>query len=166
MFWKQAHEKAAFKRKRAPSTEGQRTGHTQGRTCAGGGGGSTFKARMLERGIPPGVCDFAWRGDVCRRVNCLFSHLLAAATAPSVALQQQQQQLRALPSSPPPTPPPTLRHQPPHYQAAATVGGGTAGGGAGASRSRSVARFSRHYAPGGRGGASAGGEAGRGAGSN
>ena len=89
MFWKQAPEKTASERKGAPSTGGQRTGHTQGRAGAGGGGGSTFKDRMLERGTPPGVCDFTWRGDVCRRVNCSFSHLLPSGTAPSVAVQQQ-----------------------------------------------------------------------------
>ena len=134
-FWKQGPEKAASKRKGAPSTEGQRTGHSQGRAGAERGGGSTFKARMLERGRPPGVGDFAWRGDVCRRVNCPFSHLPAAGTAPSVVVQQQQ--LQALPP-----PPPTLRHQPPQYHAAAIVGGGAAGGGAGVSRPPSVARYS------------------------
>ena len=88
-------------------------------------------------------------------------------TAPSVAAQQQQQQLQVLPPPPPPPPPaPTLRHQPPQYQAAAIVGGGAAEGGAGVSRPPSVARFSRNYAPGGRGGASAGGGAGRETGSN
>ena len=55
MFWKQAPEKAASKKKGAPSTDGQWTGHSQGRAGAGGGGGFTFRARMPKRGIPPGV---------------------------------------------------------------------------------------------------------------
>ena len=167
MFRKQAPEKAASKRKGAPTTDGQWTARTQGRTGVGGGGGSTFMAPMLERGIPPSVCDFAWCGDVCRRVNCSFSHLLPSGTAPSIAVHQQQLHARPPPPLPPPTPPPpTQRQQPPQYQAAATVGGGVAGGGAGASRPPSVARFSKTYALGGRGGSSAEGGAGRGTGRN
>ena len=148
VFWRRAPEKAASNRKGAPSTDGQWIGHTQGRAGAGGGVGSMFKARMLERGTSPGVCDFTWRGDVCRRENCSLSNPLASGTAPSVAVQQQQQQqqqLQALPPPPPPPlspPPPTLRKQPPQYQAAATDGGGAARGGAGASRPPSIARFS------------------------
>ena len=91
-FWKQAPGNATSESKRALSTEGQRTGHTQDRIGAGGRAGSVFKARVLERETPPGEWDFAWRGDVYRRVNCPFSHLLAAGTAPSVAVQQQQLQ--------------------------------------------------------------------------
>ena len=122
---------------------------------------------MLERGTPSGVCDLAWRGDVRRQVNCSFSNLLAAGTAPSVAVQQQLLQPRPplLPSSLPP-PLPTLRYQPPQYQAATAVGGGAAGGEAGASRPPRVAHFSRNYGPGGLGGASAERRAGRGGGSN
>ena len=59
MLWKQAPEKTPFKKKGAPSTEGKRTGHLQGRASAGGGRGSTLMAFMLERGTPPGMCDFA-----------------------------------------------------------------------------------------------------------
>ena len=80
MSWTQVPEKAASERKGAHSTEGQRTGHLQDPE-----GGSTFEARMQDRGTPPGVCDFAWRGDVFRRVNSLFSYLPATGTAPSVA---------------------------------------------------------------------------------
>ena len=112
---------------------------------------------MLERVTPPGVCDFSWRGDVCRRVNCSFSHLPAAGTATSVAAQQQQ--LQALPSPP-------LRDQPPQYQAAAIVGGGAAGGGAGVSRPPSVARFSKNYAPAAGAGLPSGAERAGGSGSN
>ena len=165
VFWKQAPEKEASKRKGAPSREGQGTGHMQGRAGAGGDGGSAFKSHMLERRTPPAVCDFSWRGDVSRRVTCLFSHFLGAGRAPSVTVQQQQQQQQQL-QAPPPPPPPTPRHQPPQYQAIATVGDRAEGGGAGAFRPPSVPRFSRNYAPGGRSGASAGGEAGRGTGSN
>ena len=123
---------------------------------------------MLERGDPPGVCDFAYRGDVCWRVNCSYTHLLTSRTAPSVAVQQQQQQPHALPPPPRPSPPPplTLWQQSPQYQAAASVGREAAGGGAGTSRPLAVARFSRNYAAGGRVGASTGGGAGRGTGSN
>ena len=162
MVWTQAPKKVIYMRKGAPSTAGQWTSCTQGRAGAGGGGSSTFKARMLERGTSPGVCDLAWRGDVCRRINCSLSHLLPSSTAPPVTVQQQQ--LHALP--PPSPPPPALQQQPPQHQAAVTAGGGAEGGGARASRPLRVSRFNRHYAPGGYGGASAWGGAGRGAGSN
>jgi len=163
-FWTQTPEKSGSKRKGAPNAGGQRSAQTQARAGARGGGGSTFKVRMLERGTPPGVCDFAWRGDPCPRVNCTFSHLLPAGKGSSVAGPQPQ--LQALqPPPPPPPPPPALLHQPPQYQAAAAAGGGTAAGGGGVSRQPSVARFSRNYGVGGRGGASAGGGAGRGNGS-
>ena len=144
----------------APSAGGQRNAHAQGWAGDATGGGSTFEARMLARRTPPGVYDFAWRSYMGQRVNCTFSHLLAARTAPSVAVQQQQLQA---PSRPPPT---TLLHQPPQNQAAATAGGWGAGGRGEASRRPSVARFSRNYPAGGQGGASAGGGAGRGNGSN
>ena len=36
IFWKQAPEKAAFKTILVRSTEGQRTGHSEGRASAGG----------------------------------------------------------------------------------------------------------------------------------
>ena len=86
---------------------------------------------MLERGTPPGVCDFAWCGDVCRRVNCALSHHLAVGSAPSVAVQKQQ--LQALRPPPPTTTRTTTTalHQSPQYQAAAAVEGGAAGEGRG-----------------------------------
>ena len=88
MFGNQAPEKAVPKREGVPSNGGQRTVHMQRRAGDEDGGGSTFKARMLERKTPPGACDlrFRLRSDVCQQVNRAFSHLLAAGTALPVAV--------------------------------------------------------------------------------
>ena len=111
MNWKQTPEKAASQRNGSPSREGS------GLLTRKAGPALEKEARMLERGTPPGVCGFAWRGDMCWRVSCTFSHLLASATAKSVAVPEQQ--LQALP---PLSSPATLLHQPPLYQAAAAAG--------------------------------------------
>ena len=120
---------------------------TQGR-IGGGGLPASFKARMQDRSTPPGVCDYAWRGVPCPRVNCMFAH--------QVPPQQQPQPQQALP-------PP---QQPQPQQAAAARGETGAGRGGGEQRPPSVARYSRNFTGGGRGGAPGGGGAGRGSGSN
>lgn len=109
MFRKQAPEKEGSKRKEAPTVGGKGGAHTQSRVGAGGIGGRTFKAHMLERRTPPGVCDFAWRGDMNRRERRTFLNILAAGTAPSVVVQLQQ----VLQILPPPRPTPKSLHQPP-----------------------------------------------------
>ena len=87
MLWKPAAEIAGSKRKSPPSVGGQGTAPTLGRIGLGGGGGAPFKVRMLERETPPGVHNFEWRGNVCRRENYAFSHHLDVSTAPLVAVQ-------------------------------------------------------------------------------
>ena len=94
-FYEQAPEKSGSMRKRAPNAEGQRSAHTQGLAGDGGGGGSTLKARVLEQGTPPGVCDLHGARYVPggklhvfsppSRRNRSVGHR-AAATAPCTAL--------------------------------------------------------------------------------
>ena len=61
-----------MKRKRAPGAGEQRTAYPHYR-ISGGEGATPFKARMLEKQTPVGVCVFALCGTVCLRVPCLMT---------------------------------------------------------------------------------------------
>ena len=75
-LWRQESGKTArpsgVKRKRAPGAGEQRTAHPHNR-ISGGEGATPFKARMLEKQTPAGVCVFALCGTVCLRVPCLMT---------------------------------------------------------------------------------------------
>ena len=104
-LWRQESGKTArpsgVKRKRAPGAGEQRTAHPHNR-ISGGEGATPFKARMLEKQTPAGVCVFALCGTVCLRVPCLMTDNQVDEATQPVAAQQQHQPRPSLPPPPPP----------------------------------------------------------------